>query len=250
MRIAVFCEAPSDFETTAALLDRALAESVPWVAELIVDHPEAVRDWARDDGGRPFFDLHRREQYLRSRGLRARRGSFGAGPRHAGAVMARGALVLAYSEHERQPLDAVVLVWDADGDAKDRRDGLKQAREEAGGMPFAIVLGLADRMREAWVLAGFDPERELERHTLDAETKALGFAPNHEAHRLQDPDEGAPRSAKRVLRALTAEDREREARCLQGPLDVLRERGEGSGLRDFLDDIQARLVPLLGAAPS
>ncbi len=51
-------------------------------------------------------------------------------------------------------------------------------------------------------------------------------------------------------RALTANDPDRESRCLTEPaLETLRTRGEGAGLRAFLDDIEARLVPLANPSP-
>lgn len=44
---------------------------------------------------------------------------------------------------------------------------------------------------------------------------------------------------------LTAEDADREARCLtEAPLDRLRDRGEHSGLRAFLDEVKTRIIPL------
>ncbi len=49
-------------------------------------------------------------------------------------------------------IDGVVLVWDMDGQASERRSGLDQARVEAQELvQFQLVLGRPDRMREAWV---------------------------------------------------------------------------------------------------
>lgn len=250
MRAAIFCEAQADFETTATLLDRLLSERATWVTDLLPHHPEAVRRWVHDSAGRPFFDLHNWLEEARSRGIRTRRGRFGATPARPGAVMARHVFLLATHEHAADPVDAVVLVWDADGDAPNRRAGLEQARAEAASLPFAIVLGLADRMREAWILAGFEPETAAEQAALDDETRALGFAPNKEAHRLQDSTRGELRHAKRVLSALTASDPARASRCLtDSPLEALRSRGEGCGLRAFLDEIDTRVVPLVTSRP-
>jgi hypothetical protein len=59
--------------------------------------------------------------------------------------------------------------------------------------------------------------------------------------------QASPRSAKRVLRSLTNEDREREALgWTDTQLDVLHARGEHNGLRDFLCEIRKRLLPKLG----
>ncbi len=50
-----------------------------------------------------------------------------------------------------------------------------------------------------------------------------------------------------MLGELTAADEEREARCwTQARLDLLRARGEGSGLRAFLDEVKEHWVPLCG----
>lgn len=254
MRVAIFCEAKADFETTATLLDRLLCERATWVTDLLPHHPEAVRRWVHDSAGRPFFDLHNWLEEARSRGIRTRRGRFGATPARPGAVMARHVFLLATHEHATDPIDAVVLVWDADGKAEERDPGVKQAIQEATEtpMPFTIVFGLADRMREAWILAGFEPETPAEQAALRAETKALGFAPNREPHRLQDSTKGELRHAKRALEALTAGDPLRESRCLtEPPLEALRSRGEGSGLRAFLDELDTRVVvPFVTSRPA
>jgi hypothetical protein len=143
----------------------------------------------------------------------------------------------------------VVLVWDMDGQASDRQLGLEQARTEAQRLvPFQIILGRPDRMREAWVLAGFDPQSQDERARFDNERQQLGFDPSIHAHLLTAADELAKRSAKRVLAMLTGGEWEREEQCwTQAALATLCERGAGSGLADFLDEVAERLVPLCAA---
>ncbi len=62
---------------------------------------------------------------------------------------------------------------------------------------------------------------------------------------MRDNDDRAPRSPKRALAALTAGDSLREERCwTEAPLDRLKQRGESSGLKAFLDEIESELVPL------
>jgi hypothetical protein len=148
-----------------------------------------------------------------------------------------------------EAIDGVVLVWDMDGQADERRRGLEQARAEAQKLVrFQIVLGRPDRMREAWVLAGFDVLSHDERDRLDNVSEQLGFHPNLEAHLLTAAGDIAKRSAKRVLAELTAGDREREARCwTEAALVTLRTRGGGSGLAEFLEEIEQRLAPLCGS---
>ena len=147
-------------------------------------------------------------------------------------------------------IDGVVLVWDMDGQANARKLGLEQARVEAQKLvPFQIILGRPDRMREAWVLAGFDPLTSGEQDRLDNERQQLGFHPCTEAHLLTATGT-AKRSPKRVLAVLTGGEQGREAQCwTDTALATLRERGAGSGLADFLGEVAQRLVPLC-IAPS
>ncbi len=235
MRIALFCEAAGDFEAVVGLVDRVLREEgLPWVRDLLDAHPEAVRTWMDDGDGRPFFDLHRLSDHARRfRGLRIPQGHFDGKPGAAGAVMARTVFHLVRAMAKRAPIDAVVIVWDMDQQGDARRDGLAQARAEvAPWKRFGVVLGCPDLEREAWVLAGFEPENDAERRRIEDERRALGFCPCEEAHRLRDPDDHAPRSPKRALRALTGGDDAREARCWEdAPLDRLRERGQGAASR-------------------
>jgi hypothetical protein len=54
-----------------------------------------------------------------------------------------------------------------------------------------------------------------------------------------------------VLAVLTGDDTDCEVRCwTEPPLATLRERGAATGLSAFLDELQAVLPGLLGAAPN
>lgn len=111
---------------------------------------------------------------------------------------------------------------------------------------FRIILGCAHAKREAWVLCGFEPENDEEHARLYELRQDLGFPPHEHAHRLDAKDERAKRNAKRVLRQLTGEDREREERCWkETPLDTLRGRGEMTGLRSYLEELEHHVVPLI-----
>lgn len=253
MKLVLFCEAPSDFETVTGLVDRVLRDEGPtWVADLIDAHPEAVRAWTGDSDGRAFFDIHRMAASPRARGVRIPQGHFDGKPGAPGALMARTAFHIARAMVKKdgpEAPDAVVLVWDMDQQGDERREGLGQARREAEPWElFRIVIGCPDMEREAWVLAGFEPENENERRRLVEEQRTLGFCPCEQAHRLRDNDDRALRSPKRTLRALTGDDREREARAwTDAPLDRLRARGGESGLAGFLDEVKTHLVSLCGA---
>lgn len=257
VKTLVFCEARADFETHSELAERVIREEGPdWLRDLLEGTPEVAQqlhDWVRDGEGRSYFDLHHLKDLARSLGLRVPQGHFGGEPGEAGALMGRTAfLVVRELARRGTPIDAVLLIWDMDDQGEARRRGLTQAREEALRIsPRVIILGCPDPMREAWVLAGFEPGTAEERKRLAELRQELGFSPCEEAHRLEAKKEHARRSPKRVLEALTGGDREREARCWQSaPLATLRSRGERSGLMTFLEKISTELIPLFSGAAS
>lgn len=254
-KFLVFCESPADLETIRALSERVLREQGPeWVRDLLEDAPDArgLWEWLPDGEGRSYFDLHKLSTYASRRKVRVPHGHFAGRPGEAGALMGRTAFLVARElSFESTSPDAVLLVWDMDDQSSRRREGLEQARAEARSlMPFAIVLGCPDPMREAWVLAGFEPETTDERERLTALRQELGFNPCDEAHRLDAKNEQAKRSPKRVLDELTDGEHTRKARCWsEAPLERLRARGQHSGLRLFLDEAKESLVPLLSGRP-
>ena len=247
MKLVCFCEAAADFQLASGLVDRVLHDDGPrWVADLMEADTtrDSVRAWV-PDGARSFFKLGELAGQMRSRGLLAQQGRFGGEVGAADARMARNALRVAGHIHKDEELAAVVLVRDMDQDGPNRRKGLSQARDTArAGATFAIVLGCADPMREAWVLAGFEPSDEAERALVEDARRELGFHPCEEAHQLDAQNETAKKNAKRVLASLTRADPEREERCwTEAPLDRLRARGQRSGLAEFLDEIREHLLP-------
>jgi hypothetical protein len=166
--------------------------------------------------------------------------------------MARKAFLIAEALHRRaprEPIDAVILLFDTDEQHTERPSGVRAARDEARRWArFHIVCGFPDPEREAWVLAGFDPCDDLEQQRLDDLHRELGFSPVLHAVRLRDKSHGAPRNIKRVLGALTSDDHHREARCwTEASLATLRERGSATGLAVFLDELEAALQALCGA---
>ena len=244
IRTLVFCEAPADFETVSELVERVLREEGPaWLQDLLEGSPDWARqlhDWIPAGERQAFFDLHKLRELARGLGVRAPQGHFGGQPGEAGALMARTAfLVVRELARRGTAVDAVLLVWDMDDQGQARRRGLEQARKEALRIdPRVIILGCPDPMREAWALAGFEPETDAEKARLAELRQELGFPPCHEAHRLSAKKEQARRSPKRVLHVLTEGEHEREARCWRmTPLQVLRARGKDSGLVAFLGDV-------------
>jgi hypothetical protein len=254
VKLAVFCEAQVDFQIAADLIDRVLRErGEPWVGDVMDAAPDEIRSWHGDGEGHEFFDLHRLDHHVDRLRVRVPHGHFGGQPGAAGALMARTAFsIVRVLIKGDATIDAVIVVWDMDDQPTPRRAGLMQARAEAQGWArLRIVLGCPNAMREAWVLCGFDPGGEHEQARLRELREELGFHPNIDAHRLDAKDEQAKRSAKRVLRQLTGNDRAREQRCWrETPLEALRSRGEATGLRDYLLEVEQHLLPLVARGAS
>ncbi|MDC0710101.1 hypothetical protein POL68_16615 [Stigmatella sp. ncwal1] len=255
-RFLVFCESPTDFETITTLAERVIREKGPeWLREMLeepIEGAEKPLEWGRDDEGRSFFDIHKVSDYARRLGIRAPRGHFNGEPGAAGALMARTIFRIVRELVNRgEGVGAVLLVWDMDHQGDERRAGLKQARDVARRFEsFGIVLGCPDPMKEAWVLAGFEPVNEAERRRLAQLRQELSFDPCQEAHRLGDKQEQAKRSPKRVLHVLTDGDPERASHCWSTtPLDRLVSRGKDSGLAEFLAEAEVTLIPILTGAP-
>jgi hypothetical protein len=255
-RLLVCCESPADFKTVAGLVDRVIREKGPdWLRDLLeapVGGPEDALDWGGDPEGRSFFDIHKLSHYARQLGIRVPQGHFNGDPGAAGALMARTFFHVVRKFLQRgEKIDAVLFIWDMDDRGNDRRKGLHQARDEARKfMPFGIVLGCPDPMKEAWVLAGFEPANDAERSELAQLRQELGFNPCEEAHRLDAKQEQAKRNPKRVLHALTGGDSERESLCwTSAPLGHLMARGKFNGLAEFLGEVEQTVLPLMTGAP-
>ena len=140
--------------------------------------------------------------------------------------------------------DAIVLVRDTDG-REDRRRGLEQARS-AHPWKFPVVLAVAHTKRECWILAGFDPQTQVEEAALAELRQDLGFDPRQRAEELSAAEPHARRNPKRVLDRLLAGRQDREEDCWKVcELPVLAERGRSTGLADYLEEVRARLVPLV-----
>jgi hypothetical protein len=219
-----------------------------WVVDVMDVAPDEIRAWRGDGDGRAFFDIHKVSDYARDLSVRVPHGHFEGRPKAAGALIARTVFSLVRRLARTDGgIDGVVVVWDMDDQPNARREGLKQARDEAQSWAaFRIVLGCPDPMREAWVLCGFDPGGDHEDLRLRELRRELGFAPHLEAHLLTAKDEQARRSAKRVLRVLTDDDRDREQACWrETSLDTLKTRGELTGLRSYLLEVARHLLPLV-----
>ena len=258
----MFCEAAADHRTAATLIDEILAlRGSPWVAAQLVDAPDTVRAWWPDAATfdqRPWFDLHGLNALATKLGIRRSHGHFQGAPTEPGARMVDTiARVVRRMREGGAPLEAVVLVWDMDRDGTARRSGLTQGASQwnAGGhTPLALVLACPDPMREAWVLAGFEPETDAELTRATALRQQLGVDPVLHAERLDASDRHASKHPKQALHALGVTTWERERRCLairdEPALEGLCDRGARIGLADFLRAVIATLLPLVDPASS
>jgi hypothetical protein len=237
LSFAVVCEAPADHGTASALADRVFCAEVEWISEAVLDD---YRKWRDASEQTPFLLWKEVSELARQANIRPH-GHFDGEPALPDANAARRALLLLKASEA--PLHGVLLIRDDDRD-EDRRRGLEQARNSVDlGAP--VVIGLAHTKRECWVLAGFDLSGKDEARRLEDLRRELGFDPRTGAENLTAKHDHDKRSAKRVLAVLTGGDRGREAECwLRYDLRLLEQRGQATGLTDFLREVRTLLAPL------
>lgn len=144
-----------------------------------------------------------------------------------------------------EPPDAVLLVRDTDGQ-EERIPSLEMVRKSTA-WPFAVILATPHPKRECWVLAGFEPADAYEEKALGVVRELLGFDPRLEPERLTAEGRKGKKNAKNVLERLLMPGSPREESCWQRTdLRLLAERGGGSRLRDYLEEVARILVPLFG----
>ncbi len=240
--LAILCEGVADMWTATDLADRVLCSAVDWITADTLVH---YRRWRGLEESDAFLAWRKVPALAREYDFRVH-GAFGGLTDYR---VARSALLLL----KVQRPDAVVIIRDSDGDPT-RRDSLERARrEESPGTewPFPIIIGVADTKRECWVLTGFAPQTPAEERALTGLKRELGFDPLSSAQHLTARTPNALRNAKRALKALIRDNAERERLCwLDCDLRILSDRGRGSGLADYLDEIQTRLVPLFSGHPT
>lgn len=234
--IAVVCEAPADQQTVCGIADRVLCAAVDWIEPEIL---ASYRDYRGIEPGVAFLKWKDIPRLAKTRRIRPH-GRFEGEPGAADARAGRRALrLIRAAGHAPQ---AILLIRDTDGDLQ-RIKGLNQARDDHKG-DSVVVLATAHTKRECWVLAGFEPRDEPERHRLAEARKDLGFDPTTRADRLTAQKEQAKTSAKRILEYLTNSDAVREKTCwVETDLSVLEERGERTFLAGFLGELRARARP-------
>lgn len=255
VRIVVVAEAEADRRMVCGLIDRKIAHHAPdWFdRDDAAAQLDALRVWCGLEPG-VLFTRWNSLKYLsqpgsdKAPGLRA----LGFGPLQGQGYdrpSMRKALI--HFKLMQPPADALVISRDLDGQHTDeRRASLEEGASEINSDGVCICLAIQNPMREAWLLNGFDLKTPTERKVFESERAAIGFDPCCQAERLSTADESALRSAKRVLRVLSGDNREREEACwLESEWPVLRERGLKTGLTAFLDAVKDRLVQLVTGEP-
>lgn len=232
-RLGLVVEGPADDRTVRALVDRCLHEGIEWLEPEMLDD---IRGWRGIEAEQPYTKWTHAAALAREHRIQAL-GRFDGEP--GKPYSSRAYKTLRLFAKLGMP-DAVVMVVDAD-DQPQRREGLEQARGRSPEHAH-VAIGIAEPNREAWVLAGFVPDGEEEIARLAEERTRLGFDPSHAPHELGR----GKRDAKKVLASVMGEDHHREQRCVSEPaLRRLREIGGGCGLTAFLDEVDARIVPVV-----
>ncbi len=256
----VIGESRADADIATKLAERILVEKIDWLEPEYLqysfcwsglqentDH-SCWRDIEKIIGDFEQTSLLRIPKYKRSRETQARE------PLKPDAARAIKVLNLVRFLQRTRDIKAVVFIRDLDNEPE-RREGLEQARRQHLNQSpkLEIAIGTANGKREAWVLNGFLPLNEEEQRILDEIKTELNFDPCLESHRLRsirtEPDpKKRIRDPKFVVARLTGENWERECKCwAETDLQILRERGVETGLTDYLNEIEAGLVPIVSA---
>jgi len=237
---AVVCEADADRRIACDLADRVLFENVDWL------EPETKADffcWCGLDAVTGHLSWRTVSNEARRRripfhGFRASPGIFDE---------RRGRLALRLFLSQDDPPDAILLIRDTDGQVE-RIESLERLRA-SGVWPFAVILATPHTKRECWVLAGFEPADAREEKALDEVRKLLGFDPRLEAERLTAEGRKGKKNAKNGLERLLTLGSPREESCWQETdLRLLAERGGGSRLREYLEELSEVLVSLVAGS--
>jgi hypothetical protein len=236
--IALLCEGVTDPPTLCAIADRFICAGVDWIPVDEIDTHRHYRGFQATDPYLTLFDI---DDLAKRYGVKSA-GHHEGLPLHGDGHKVRKALALFTLHGPGPPVEAIIIFRDGDKEYDARRDAIQRVRD-ASRIPIPIIVGIANRMRECWVLLGFEPEESDEQALIDAEHQRLGFDPRFRAHELNARNDSHDRSPKRVLNALTGGDLDRERKSVyETSLETLRIRGAGTGLPEFLDELKERLI--------
>lgn len=253
IEVIVIVEGRMDAVTATKLAERVLVEKVDWLEQESLQH---LFQWTGLDSGSEYScwkDTNDIIDRAKKAGIPMPRflghGKTGSLKADGAAAMKIVNLIKLLHLKEHRKIAAVLFIRDLDNQPE-RRRGIEQARSEHEDRQpqIEIIIGTADRMREAWVLNGFIPS-DLEEKRILAQLKTkLTFDPCEEAHKLRD-DPGEDRNPKLVVKKLTDGDLVREQQCWEETdLEILRSRGSDTGLREYLKEVEERLISILDRA--
>jgi len=255
----VIGESRADADIATKLAERILLEKIDWLAEYLqysfywsglqenTEH-SCWRDIEKIIDNFQQTSPFRIPKYKRSRETQARE------PLKPDAARAIKVLNLVLFLQRRREIKAVVFIRDLDNQPE-RREGLEQARlQQLNKNPkLEIILGTANGKREAWVLNGFIALSEEEERILAEIKTELNFDPCLESHRLRSTSNQEPeriRNPKFAIARLTGKDWERECKCWEKTdLQILRDRGGETGLTEYINEIEVRLLPIVVSDP-
>ncbi len=247
LEFVVIVESSADAQIATKLAERVLVEKVDW---LELDLLQSLFKWSgleektehscwRDIGSiierakasglpMPKFLGHNKTGALKADG--------------ASAMKILNLIRLLHLKRNRQ-IEAVLFIRDLDNQPE-RRQGIEQARlAHMERQPkLEIIIGTANRMREAWVLNRFIPSNSEETQILEDIKTKLKFDPCEDAHKLRSNSWEEPdrvRNPKVVIERLTRGNSSREQLCWEETsLELLRARARHTGLTVYLDEIE------------
>ncbi len=248
--VVVIVESRADAEIATKLAERIVVDKVDWL-----DHEQIQCWWSGLKTTTKYScwkDINSIIEHFRESGMhipkfRSHRKN---DPIKADGAASIKVLNLIRLLQKNRQIKAVLFIRDLDNQPE-RRKGIEQARSEHINQEpkLEIIIGVADRMREAWVLNGFIPLNEEEKQSLASIKKQLNFDPCVESHRLRSNSwEGSERvrNPKVVLEELTGGNWLREQQCWEDiDLERLQQRGSNTGLTAYLQEIEQRLIPII-----
>ncbi len=244
LKFIIVAEAEADARHIRSLADRVFLEGgSQWIDENLL--PSLCR-WSGFESGTSYT----KRAEIRDLGVKYKLprylGHIQGQPQGVDCAQSRKAIALSLRAQETRVIGALVLARDLD-DQPERRDGILQARSGAQGK-VEVIVATPNPKREAWVLNGFVCKGRREKQDLESLRQELGFDPCKQAERLRShtKTDSPERDLKRIVERLTGGDFSREQECwTKTPLSILRERGGGTYLKEFIEEVETQLLPLL-----
>ena len=236
----VIVESSADARTATKLGDRLLLEKVDWLEEEQLQHFFRWSGLEENTEHSCWKDIKRIIENSGVKMPKTRRSSKNGATKTDGAAARKILNFVSYLQKERQrQIKAVVFIRDLDNQTE-RKESIEKVRSEYSDRQFKIVMGMANRNREAWVLNGFIALNKSEEKILEEIKTELNFDPCEESHRLRSnskEESERMRNPKVVLEKLTGGDFERERKCWEEiSLEILEKRGVSTGCLLYTSD--------------